>query len=274
MSLSKPRIKNPTYELFRYDIRPDVMGAALESELVGIFNAVQDDPNVEWITWAFETVKEYDGTARPFSKHCHVCWKVKKATRADRSGFKVHRFRLKHQLAACAIRFTGRKTWCSSDQWLAGYVQKDGQACGNAPDMVEAWWSHANERKRPMKRNFEVTKNNVLNVMQSVYCTHRDDIERLAKHHCSSVGADMFDVTTYMAVVLRYDMKCWKLIDRIRVHGMTSSDWQQAKMVLHGFKDLSITDGLCKHIWKKRKRDGGGTFLGVPPRSAPTGGTE
>lgn len=124
MSLSKPRIKNPTYELFRYDIRPDVMGAALESELVSIFNAIQDDPNVEWITWAFETVKEYDGTARPFSKHCHVCWKVTKATRADRSGFKVHRFRLKHQLAACAIRFTGRKTWCPSDQWLAGYVQK------------------------------------------------------------------------------------------------------------------------------------------------------
>lgn len=247
--------KKPTYEFYRYDIRPDVMGATLERELVDIFNQLQNSENVEWITWAFEVVHETDGTTRPFSKHCHVCWKFKKAVRSDRSGFSPGRFRLKHQLKPAAIKFVGRKQWSPCDQWLVGYVQKDGQAEGNAPDMVEAWWSHANERKRPMERNFEVTVHNVLNVARSVYMQHRDDIEALAKHHCRSVGADIFDVMTYMAVSLHYDMKAWRLVDRIRVHGMTVQDWQQAKQVLMGFKDLSITDGLVSLIWRKRPRE-------------------
>lgn len=270
-------VRKPEYQFVRYDIRPDIMGNAFESELVSLFESIQADKNVEWIAWAFEVVHNPDGSSRPFSKHCHVCIKYKKARRTDRTGFPAGTLRVKHQLPPCAIKFSGRRWWSDRDKWMAGYVQKDGEWHGNAPDMSDEWWSHAKELKRPTKRRFEITKNNVINCIESVYYEHHEDIESKARAYCNCMGADVYDVCTYMALVLGYDMKCWRLNERLRIFGYGVEDWVMAKEILRGFTPLGVTDGFLRNKLSRKKQkteDMGGLFLEDPQAAPPEAAAE
>lgn len=259
--------KHPEYELFRYDIRLDVMGDTLERELIDNFELIQADNNTQEIVWAFEVAHDALG-ARPFSKHCHVCWRVKKAVRSDRNlaSFGTAKWFLKWQCPRAACKTSHRKIFFPSDRHFLGYIMKDGEYYGNVtPENAqlykEAWWMHADERKRSADRMFCVTKDNMLNVARSTYWECHEDIEELKKKWSSETSkADVFDVMVYMTVQLDYDLKFLRATERLRVSAYCPNDWDACKSVITGFKDIMTVDRQVCDRWgtaiRKRKRGG------------------